>query len=821
MKANKQSKIKIKKSGFKRSRFNWAHDVNTTFTWGEIQPTQCKMIQPGSKTTMETQNLIRLAPMVAPTFGRVKYKTFNQFVPMADLFENYDAMMAQEPITRTGGTKVPQEIPSVKLGQLSTWVLNGARATLYWKDPSWSGTDLANGDYITEYRKLSNDLSSLDLPPQAQSFKQLLGQNGAKVFSEINHPDYSTSATPVTRLVLSPAMMKASWDNVWTGQTNGNTVNYTESSAVIVLGQNSFDELIPIDRQYVRGGASPFATIANLDDNANYEVTFDGADYIIEFTVNVNGTTYYLALAFELSDFGKRIRKILQGCGYQIDFKSEEWVSIMPIIAQYKAYFDVFGLQLYQGWETTKCAELLNRINQYFVTKCAWGQNQGSDQEMYCVPRMDAGGTFQKLFVDFMRTEVANEWYTEDPDYIGAHMSELAVSPEVDTTGFISVDSLSNYEPNIDNYTTINNDGISQAQEEGNNPSVLGGRQWQTHSFIDSVTHGEVDAELLKRIYRWTNRNSILGREIAKILRAQGLGDYVNECKSNYIGATDNMITISDVVSLADTQNGDDGKLLGEYGGKGLQYIEDKVLVFENDELGYWVTLATVVPESGYTQGLDTTIKALDKFNLYNADFDAIGMEMTTKDTIVGDRFLVRNANVNTGSTGFGFIPRYSKFKVCRNLTNGDFNRHNMRNKYLPYTLDKQIMVNDYVTKGENYVDGNGNFSKCYQSMERSVDQNNLPIAGNVWRMPTKYPWLGNFNRIFFYSGERDEEFNNANGMLTFNTIVGFSDYNEDNFLSHGIYNVQCYAPMKPIEDSYGLEEDEPDRNGVEFTTKA
>lgn len=821
MKTNKQKKIKINKSGYKRSRFNWSHDVNTTFTWGEIQPTQCKMIQPGSKTTMQTQNLIRLAPMVAPTFGRVKYKTFNQFVPMADLFENYDAMMAQEPVTKIGGTKVPQEIPSVKLGQLSTWVLNGARATLYWKDPTWTGTALANGDYITEYRKLSNDLSSLDLPPQAQSFKQLLGQNGAKVFSEINQTDYSTATTPVTRLVLSPAMMKASWDNVWTGQTNGNTVNYTESSAVIVLGQNSFDELIPVDRSYTRGGSSPFATIANLDDNANFEVTFDGADYIIEFTVNVNSTTYYLALAFELSDFGKRIRKILQGCGYQIDFKSEEWVSIMPILAQYKAYFDVFGLQLYQGWETTKCAELLNRINQYFVTKCAWGQNQNSDQEMYCVPRMDAGGTFQKLFVDFMRTEVANEWYTEDPDFIGAHMSELAVSPEVNTEGFISVDALNNYDPNIDNYTTINNDGISDAQEEGNNPSVLGGRQWQTHSFIDSVTHGEVDAELLKRIYKWTNRNSILGREIAKILRAQGLGDYVNECKSNYIGATDNMITISDVVSLADTVNGDDGKLLGEYGGKGLQYIEDKTFVFENDELGYWVTLATVVPEAGYTQGLDTTLKALDKFNLYNADFDAIGMEMTTKDAIVGDRFLVRNTNVNTGSTGFGFIPRYSKFKVCRNLTNGDFNRHNMRNKYLPYTLDKQIMVNDYITNGENYVDGNGNFSKCYASMERSVDQNNLPIAGNVWRIPTKYPWLGNFNRIFYYSGERDEEFNNANGMLTFNTIVGFSDYNEDNFLSHGIYDVQCYAPMKPIEDSYGLEDDESDKAGVEFSTKA
>ena len=62
MKTNKQKKIQTPVSGFKRSRFNWAHDVNTTFSWGEIQPTQCKFIVPNSKTTLSTQELIRMAP---------------------------------------------------------------------------------------------------------------------------------------------------------------------------------------------------------------------------------------------------------------------------------------------------------------------------------------------------------------------------------------------------------------------------------------------------------------------------------------------------------------------------------------------------------------------------------------------------------------------------------------------------------------------------------------------------------------------------------------------------------------------------------------
>ena len=119
MKSNRQKKIRLPKSGYNRSRFNWSHDVNTTFGWGEVQPTQCKLIVPNSKTMLSTQELVRLAPMVEPTFGRIKFKTFNQFVPIADLFSNYDAMMAQEPVSTSFGSKVPQALPSIILVRLS------------------------------------------------------------------------------------------------------------------------------------------------------------------------------------------------------------------------------------------------------------------------------------------------------------------------------------------------------------------------------------------------------------------------------------------------------------------------------------------------------------------------------------------------------------------------------------------------------------------------------------------------------------------------------------------------------------------------------
>ena len=54
--------------------------------------------------------------------------------------------------------------------------------------------------------------------------------------------------------------------------------------------------------------------------------------------------------AFRLSNFGKRLRKILMGLGYQIDFRAKNEVSILPLFAYYKAYFDSFGLTLYQNY---------------------------------------------------------------------------------------------------------------------------------------------------------------------------------------------------------------------------------------------------------------------------------------------------------------------------------------------------------------------------------------------------------------------------------------------------------------------------------------
>ena len=131
MKTSVQNDIKIPKSGFKRSKFNWSHDINSTFGWGEVQPIECKLLVPNSKTVVNNKGLIRFAPMLSPTFGRVRYKSFSQFVPLEDIYPNFGSMMSQEPKSTSNQTAIAKKLVNIPLCHLSAWAFMGARATVY------------------------------------------------------------------------------------------------------------------------------------------------------------------------------------------------------------------------------------------------------------------------------------------------------------------------------------------------------------------------------------------------------------------------------------------------------------------------------------------------------------------------------------------------------------------------------------------------------------------------------------------------------------------------------------------------------------------
>ena len=504
------------------------------------------------------------------------------------------------------------------------------------------------------------------------------------------------------------------------------------------------------------------ATTPNEDYWSKGAVPLESADYVHTVT-RTDGSVIHLA--FRLSSLGKRLRKIFIGLGYQIDFNNQTSVSLLPLFAYFKAYFDVFGLTLYENYETTHAASLLTR-NDYL--------NVPDFNLMFDSP--DFGNFIYDL---------ANSWATAPQDYVSSHIMTTGVSKAPQTPSIIDVSY-----PDATNIANVSNpDGTAV----------------NAHSYINDVIHGHLDSELLKRMYKWTNRNTIAGKRIAEVLRAQGLGRYVDECKSNFIGASETDIQISDVVATADTFSDGKGTYLGEYGGRGLKYDKSRTLVYENEKHGYWITFCTIIPEGGYCQVVDSGVRSVSKLGFYNPMYDGLGYRANMKSDVVSGavNWTSHGSDYNDGSLTdtFGFVPQYSQKKVAFNKLNGDFSLRSARNGYLPYTLDK------FIDLGERSVSQVGTSSNNPVFwVEKELPIRELPTAGLVWRYYYRYQWLNNFNRIFINGGNLKHF--RTSVVADSATQVEVMAIESDNFLVHNIVNMTQYAPMLPISESYETVDD-------------
>lgn len=739
MKTNKLDAIKVQKSGHPRAKFNLSHDVNTTCGFGEIQPLMCRFSVPGTKHVLDIESLVRCAPMPAPTFGRVSYKTWSSFVNLSALFPNAKNMFAQTKAYAMGDLRMYQELPHMPLWILSSRVLCGALCTAY-----KYGT-YADGQFF-DVRLFKCTKAEYDANKNnVKTFVDSLWSTNS-IFPDDSSLNFAEAKYSLNLGAFMPNEVENTYPNS-TWWTHIPLANSSPVSFVYEKVENKFDQIQ--------------TTVTEGD-----YVSIDAADVLIPLQ------QHNIVLAFRLSDYGRRFRKFLLGCGYQVNLQTTEHVSIVPLFAAYKAYFDDFGLCLYSNWNETYCYKFCNLWDNYFK----FGKSSYSEGED---------------LAQFFIKELPNCFYTDDYDFVSAHLDTLSVS-----SYFRGLDKIVDVQDAL-------NDGIGFASGAISQDNISGVDS-NSQAQITRVEHSELDSELLKKLYIWTNKNTIAGKRIASLLRAQGLGRWMELQTPSFVGSTSVNITISDVVSTSNTES-TGGSFLGEYGGRGLEYDKSKTFVYENDEFGFFVTLACVVPQAGYYQGVDPSLKCYKMDEMYQPEFDGKGFEATQKLNVFGvcecpDNYSLSNKK-NLYTDIFGFIPRYSGLKVASNVANGDFSLRGTRSQYLPYMLDKVLNVNDYYI--EKAVDSEAFFAA---NVYRTFPISDLPTSGVVWRYPTRYPWLGNFNRMFINTGKNQlpEKYNE------------FSSCVFDNFLVHNVLNYVQFAPMKPIESSYGTYDEDGNKGTID-----
>lgn len=429
------------------------------------------------------------------------------------------------------------------------------------------------------------------------------------------------------------------------------------------------------------------------------DITFDAADYVIPITFK--GKQLYYCVRF--TSAAQRLFKVLTGLGYVplSDPSSGGFVkvSILPLLAFYKAYFDTYAPVRDMSFLNTKCYALIDFLSSNANT------NDFSDGVGYSM--------IYKYFESFILDELVNCWYVAPDDYISVH---TATPLNVVKSSVLDVfDGFNN---------TVESSASSSSLFTGN---------------ASAPTPDPLSLVALKGLSTFTRyiaKDSVIGQRLSTWMQQHFGADVSNQLfkDAHFVGRHTIPLQISDVMSTSDTasQDGSSGRDLGAYGGKGLGF-GDFNLKYHASVHGYLFVFATVVPDSRTHQGFDPSLLASSRYELPTPEFDGLGYEVTDKRCFIDNNGIFNDTN-KSKTNGFGYVPRYTGFKYRKNIANGEFGRRSSRSTFDPYYLDRLFVPNKiYVNQRNKYL----------------ADFGDVPTASTSWRYITRYDWLSDFDRIF------------------------------------------------------------------------
>lgn len=682
-------------SAHKSYTHNMSFDNNTTMDFGFLQPLLSQYMLPNSSISVNSKQLVRLAPMPTPSFARMYLQNYARFVKMTDVVPYYESLLSGISFTTPSGQSVkPTQMPVTTNSFLLWNLLVLSKCSVYEKYSLGSiGDDFA-------YKPIDVVGSSED------KFKYMLQNRFGFV------------------------------DTDWTYKPEFTTAKYS---------------LSPLQSDY---------TILYSDSESKKDYMF----------------------CFQFSARAKRLRKAFLGLGYSLNGEDNKLVSIAPLLAYYKAYYDYFGLTRDIQFEQTNCFKIIQYIWDYNVN---FFQLSGhvSSQPL-------------SIFILFLR-DFQNLYYTDASSYIAAHRA-------------YPMNGAGSRLPNINTgiYSLVNYASSSSASR-----TYLQPNQFSVPSNpADPPQFTWLSIDLLRRLSRFVSKDSVIGKRLTDWVKVHYGSDVSFDLFKDSFNISEwrTPIDIDDVFSTsetADVGNANKGDYLGAYAGKGIGFGKGG-FTFKAPTHGFVFVMSCIVPITNIFQGNDPTLYAIDNDTIPHPEFDALGYEFTPKGVFMSDNFLLGvKDDLGLTSKGFGWVPRYTGFKVKKNIVNGDMYCGYFKRDLLPYFNDRLILNHSAQCIDVTDTDGKstGNF-RFY------LNTNNVPSASTSWQQICKYGFLSNYNRLF-YNVKSDTDFvSNESGDFIF-------DYGEfDNFICQTVFDVKVKNWLKPVQNSYDTV-DEVDNGTISQST--
>lgn len=682
-------------SAHKNYTHNLSFDNNTTMDFGFLQPLLSQYMLPNSSISVNSKQLVRLAPMPTPSFARMYLQNYARFVKMTDVVPYFESLLSGISFTTPSGVSVkPTQMPVTTNSFLLWNILCLSRCSVYEK-------------YAIGVNEYGWKHIPLDLTSDISKFRDCL----------LNRFGFSKSLT----LALAP------------------------------------DFAVPSD-----SAISPLMS-----------------DYIVEvdFANDTTDTTYLFC--FQFSTRAKHLRKQLLGLGYSLNGEDNKPVSIAPILAYYKAYYDYFGLTRDIQFEQTNCFKIIGLVWEYVTN---FYQLDGSVSHSNLL-----------LFIDFLR-DFVNLYYTDASSYIAAHRSKpmngaASRMPALNTSLYSLVNYASHDTPR---YIKQNNFGVP-------------------HVDADPPLTTWLSIDLLRRLSRFVSKDSVIGKRLSDWVKVHYGSDVSFDLFKDSFNISEwrTPIDIDDVFSTSETSdigNKDKGDYLGAYAGKGIGFGKGG-FTFKAPTHGFVFVMSCIVPITNIFQGNDPTLYAIDNDTIPHPEFDALGYEFTPKGVFLSDNFLLGKENdLKLTTAGFGWVPRYTGFKVKKNIVNGDMCCGYFKRDLLPYFNDRLIL--SHAASVTDIVDSSGQSTGNFKF---GITSNSVPSASTSWQQICKYGFLSNYNRLF-YNSKSDT----SSGLDNFLSSFDYGEF--DNFICQTVFDVKVKNWLKPVQNSYDAVDD-TDNSTVNMST--
>lgn len=461
------------------------------------------------------------------------------------------------------------------------------------------------------------------------------------------------------------------------------------------------------------------------------EITQSSYDFIL-VTYNQLGEVVG-AKEYAFTAKGRFAYKLLRQLGYNFPFvevpttiRDGEYKSALPLLALVRVYVDFYyNSQYMNDGMSSALIHLLSNTDEL------------STETSYIDENMLSAIIDTLYRISYVDDYFVNAW--DNPNTPNEGLSSSVVIEEL--TG-------------SENYVDYNN------FTEGD-PTIHN----ESESYISRISQYMLNS--LRSLTDYLKRNQIVGsRALDRYLARFGVklpAEKLNRCE--YLGEFVQEIQFGDVTSTSDTE----GAQLGAYAGKGISYGNGHFNV-EFDEFGMFIIVSTIIPDTSYYQGINRHVNHITKLDFYTPEFDNLGTQaLTAEEVYVPTDATSYDYHLEYPNQVFGFVPRYSEYKVPYNQITGDYIVSSLNTGKEAWTLARNI---------ENYLDVSNIMLKDLvhsPDFVKSLDSEQ-------------------FNRIFY---------NTDNSADHFNVIHDF--------------NIKSSFPGKSLYDTYEFkDEDKSKKTNVE-----